>query len=72
MEWASRSFVRFRVDLGMLKVTLAFAQSIFQLFTEQIAERMAFDPRDYLFVSLIYVHTIFLDGEEIFETATIT
>ena len=42
--------LRLRVDLGILKVSLAFAKSICPLFTEEISERMALDPRDYFFV----------------------
>ena len=45
--------LRLIVDLGMLKVSLAFAKSICPLFTEEISERIALDPHDYLFVFLI-------------------
>ena len=41
--------LRLIVDLGMLKVSLAFAKSICPLFTEEISERIALDPHDYLF-----------------------
>ena len=40
--------LRLRVDLGMLKVPLAFAKSICPFFSEGISERMALDPHDYL------------------------
>ena len=40
-------------DLGMLKVSLAFAKSICPLFTDEISERIELDPQDYLFVFLI-------------------
>ena len=38
-----------RMDLGMLKASLAFAKYICPLFTEEISERMALDAHDYLF-----------------------
>ena len=50
----------FRVDLGMLKDSLVFAQYICPLFTEKIAELMTLDPREYLFVFFICVCTITL------------
>ena len=49
----------------MLNASLAFAKSIFRLFTEEIAERMPRDPHDYVFVLLIYVRTILPDEIEI-------
>ena len=47
--------LRLRVDLGMLKVSLAFAKSMCPLFTEEIVERMALLHHDYQFVFIIYV-----------------
>ena len=64
--------LRFRADLGILKVSLALNQSIACFSLKKIAERIALDPHDYLFVSLIYVRTIFLNEKEIFEIARIT
>ena len=45
--------LRLIVDLGMLKVSLAFAKSICRLFTDKISERIALDPHEYLFVFFI-------------------
>ena len=59
--------LRLRVDL-VLEVSLAFAKSICPLFTEEISERMALDPHNYLFVSLYNVNemcTIFPSEKEI-------
>ena len=36
--------LRLREDLGMWKVSLAFAKSVCPLFNEEISERMALDP----------------------------
>ena len=51
--WLDPKALRLIVDLGMLKVSLAFAKSICPLFTAEISERIALDPYDNLFVSLI-------------------
>ena len=50
----------------MLKVSLAFAKSVCPLFTEEISERMALDPHDYLFVFpyIMLLRTIFPDDKE--------
>ena len=45
--------LRLRVGLGMLKVSLAFAKSICPLSTEEVSERVALDPHDYLFAFFI-------------------
>ena len=42
--------LRLIVDLGVVRVSLAFGKSIYPLFTEEISERIALDPHDYLFV----------------------
>ena len=59
LAWADHLFIhkalRLRVDLGMLKVSLAFSKSICPLFTDEIAERMARLHHDYHFVFIIYV-----------------
>ena len=41
------------MDLGMLKVSLAFAKSICLLLAEEISERIALDLHDCLLVCLI-------------------
>ena len=45
--------LRLKVDLGLLKVSLAFAKFICPLHTDEIAVRMALDPIDYLFIFFI-------------------
>ena len=45
--------LRLRVYLGLLKVSLAFAKVICLLYTDEIAERMALDPHEYLFIFLV-------------------
>ena len=41
--------LRLRVDLGLLKVSLAFAKFIYPLYIKEIAERMALDLHDLSF-----------------------
>ena len=45
--------LRLTMDLGMLKVSLAFAKSICLRFTEEISERIALDPHAYRYWSSI-------------------
>ena len=52
--------LRLRMDLDMLKVSLAFAKSICPLFTEEIAKCMALEPRDYIFVFPVFVEPSFV------------